>query len=79
MNKRVIDKIIFFLESVKQTQDFWAKSGVDSRFTEELDKYVKDCGGVDMMLVRVAQYITRPDNDDEQYPTINFTENGVTE
>lgn len=61
-----------FAASLETAHDEWAKNGVPKATIDGIEQLVKVYGGVHSLLAMVALYVTKPEDSDEEYPSINF-------
>lgn len=61
-----------FAASLETAHDEWAKNNVPKATVDGVDNLINKYGGVDNLMMMVAIYITKPEDSDEEYPSINF-------
>lgn len=70
--KKVCNAMAVFAASLQTANDKWNKGLVSKAMYDDLLKTVNENGGVDGLLMLLAVVITKPEDSDEEYPTINF-------
>lgn len=73
--KKVCKAMATFAASLETADNNWKESKVPKHILDSTKKTIEENGGIDCVMMMLAILITEPEQDEEDYPTINFLKN----
>lgn len=70
--KKACEAMAKFAACLQTADQNWKDSKVPSSVYENTKKIVESNSGVDVVMMMLAMLITKPEESEEDYPTINF-------
>lgn len=74
--KKACEAMATFAACLQTADQNWTDGKVPSNVYESTRKLIESNGGTDVVMMMLAMLITKPEETEDEYPTINFLNNG---